>query len=322
MTVSVIMPIYNNAAVLSRTLQQLRQQTYQDVEYLLIDDGSTDSSLIVLEEVADDDRFHVYHRENAGVSAARNFGLTQATGDYVVFLDADDYYAPDLLERYVATIKESQRDMEFFSLNFVDEANQKMFFRGHQHLEGVEADQHKLLTFLGQDRMVGYPFLYISKRSLWEDVKFDETLKYQEDIAVLGEIFAKYPGIKVGFHGDVYYGYVQHEQSALHRMTVADYQQFVQVAERLYELAQLAGVSGRELARMNEKKVNAYLTIMKAAFAVGDDETFETTRQRFLPICLHVPYVDWRQWLNRSVQYGLLKMNLKEMFGKVFVAGL
>lgn len=91
-TISVIVPIYNTAAYLSRCIESLVNQTYSDLQIILIDDGSTDSSGKIADEwQTKDPRIEVYHQLNQGQSAARNVGLQHARGEYIAFVDSDDY---------------------------------------------------------------------------------------------------------------------------------------------------------------------------------------------------------------------------------------
>lgn len=92
LTISVIVPVYNTASYLSRCIESLVNQTYSDLQIILIDDGSTDSSgKIAYEWQAKDPRIEVYHQTNKGQSAARNVGLQHARGEYIAFVDSDDY---------------------------------------------------------------------------------------------------------------------------------------------------------------------------------------------------------------------------------------
>ena len=96
--ISIIVPIYNNAIYLPCCLDSLLAQTDQNWEALLIDDGSTDDSLAICQSyAAKDSRFSVFHQENAGVCAARNLGITKASGRYLCFVDSDDWVEPDYL---------------------------------------------------------------------------------------------------------------------------------------------------------------------------------------------------------------------------------
>ena len=91
-TVSIIVPVYNTASYLSRCIESLVNQTYSDLQIILIDDGSTDESGAIADEwQTKDPRIEVYHQQNQGQSAARNVGLQHARGEYIAFVDSDDY---------------------------------------------------------------------------------------------------------------------------------------------------------------------------------------------------------------------------------------
>ena len=92
--ISVIIPVYNVEKYLRKCLDSILKQTYKDVEIILVDDGSKDASGAICDEYANTDvRIKVLHKENGGVSSARNVGLCLATGEYVTFIDADDCVA-------------------------------------------------------------------------------------------------------------------------------------------------------------------------------------------------------------------------------------
>lgn len=89
---SIVVPVYNVAAYLEECLDSLRQQTYPHIEVIMVDDGSTDSSALITDRYAQtDSRFRVIHQPNAGLSAARNRGMSEATGHYLMLIDSDDY---------------------------------------------------------------------------------------------------------------------------------------------------------------------------------------------------------------------------------------
>lgn len=97
--VSIIIPLYNKEKAIRQTLQSVLNQTYRDYEVIVADDGSTDGSGAIVQEVAkEDSRVKYFRKENGGVSSARNFGLSKAQGEWVVFLDADDEMLPCNLE--------------------------------------------------------------------------------------------------------------------------------------------------------------------------------------------------------------------------------
>lgn len=101
--VSVIVPVYCAEKYLKECVESILSQTYENIELLLIDDGSTDSSPSICDAyAAENNRVHVFHKENGGVSSARNLGLEQARGEYVVFVDSDDKAYPTLIERLLS----------------------------------------------------------------------------------------------------------------------------------------------------------------------------------------------------------------------------
>ena len=106
--ISVIVPVYNVAQYLEKSITSIQQQTYQNLEIILVDDGATDESGRLSEQIAEqDDRVLIYHKENEGLSQARNDGLKQAHGDYVIFIDSDDYIHPEMIASlYQQLVKE------------------------------------------------------------------------------------------------------------------------------------------------------------------------------------------------------------------------
>lgn len=106
--VSVIMPIYNASNYLPPALDTVLDQTLREIEVICIDDGSTDKSLAIIKEYQQkDERIRIVTENNAGVSTARNKGLIRARGEFVIFLDGDDFYEPDLLEKlYTLAVKD------------------------------------------------------------------------------------------------------------------------------------------------------------------------------------------------------------------------
>lgn len=109
MKFSVIIPLYNKAPYVKKALESVCAQTYRDYEIIVINDGSTDNSAIIVEEYlngVEGISYKILSQRNAGVSAARNNGVAQASGDYIAFLDADDWWNPTFLERMAQLIQD------------------------------------------------------------------------------------------------------------------------------------------------------------------------------------------------------------------------
>jgi glycosyltransferase involved in cell wall biosynthesis len=106
--ISVIIPTYNSSRTIGETLQSVFRQTYSDFEILLINDGSTDDLMEVLKDFKDS-RLQILNYENGGLSVARNRGIDRASGEYLIFLDADDFWSPDKLESHVNALDYAQK---------------------------------------------------------------------------------------------------------------------------------------------------------------------------------------------------------------------
>lgn len=123
--VSVVIPVYNVERYLAECMDGILEQTLKDIEIICIDDGSTDRSLRILREYErKDSRVRVLTRENAGAASARNAGMELAQGEYLSFLDADDFYEADMLEKAYLCAKEKQADITIFRGNRYDDTRE------------------------------------------------------------------------------------------------------------------------------------------------------------------------------------------------------
>ncbi len=101
--ISIIVPVYNTEKYLHRCIDSILSQSFADFELLLVNDGSNDKSGIICDEyAAKDNRIRVFHKENGGVSSARNLGIDKAKGEYIIFVDADDYIKPDYIKHFIS----------------------------------------------------------------------------------------------------------------------------------------------------------------------------------------------------------------------------
>lgn len=109
--ISIIIPVYNVKLYLDNCIQSVIQQSYTDFECILVDDGSTDGSSEICDQWAEkDNRIIIVHQPNGGVSSARNKGLEQAKGEYICFIDSDDWVDVDYLSAMINNLKEKETD--------------------------------------------------------------------------------------------------------------------------------------------------------------------------------------------------------------------
>lgn len=126
MKITVIVPIYNIIDCLERCVRSIINQTYKDLEIILVDDGSTDGTEKLVDELGKlDDRIKVIHKENGGSSSARNLGLAHATGEYIGFIDSDDYIEPDMYELLADAVVRGGYRMAQISRDEVNEDGSK-----------------------------------------------------------------------------------------------------------------------------------------------------------------------------------------------------
>ena len=121
MKVSIITPCYNAAPYIETTIASIQQQTLSDWEMIIVDDGSTDNSVEVIQAIiAEDSRIKLIHKENGGSASARNIGLELAKGEFIQFLDADDTIAPDKLQRQVTIMDAENLDVTYTDYQIVE----------------------------------------------------------------------------------------------------------------------------------------------------------------------------------------------------------
>ena len=118
---SIVVPIYNVEKYLEKCLDSIKNQTYQNFEVIMVNDGSTDNSNKIMKKFELDNRFKSYYKENGGLSDARNFGIIKAKGDYLILIDGDDYIEDDLLFQINKELQGKKYDIIRFGLNIVNE---------------------------------------------------------------------------------------------------------------------------------------------------------------------------------------------------------
>lgn len=180
-TFSIIVPVYNAEKYLKDCLDSIKNQTYENFEVLLIDDGAGDSSGDICDSYsASDSRFKTFHLQNGGVSKARNHGLNQACGLYVTFIDSDDIIEPDSLETYLTAFKtDTQIDaVKSGYFDIVPNSRQKIISTGKDYIISDKSDLFHLL-----EHSCYYSFVWnlCIKRDAIGSVKFNERINWLED---------------------------------------------------------------------------------------------------------------------------------------------
>lgn len=177
MKFSVIVPVYNVEKYIEKCLSSIKTQSLNDFECLIIDDGSKDNSINIASDfIKDDDRFIIYHKENGGLSDARNYGIDKAKGEYICFVDSDDYIDEKLLEETYALAKKYDSDITTFDLYYeYENGNKDLAPGGYKEVSSYKEDKNILFINHSANNK-------IFKRDFLQDKRFIFGISY-EDLA-------------------------------------------------------------------------------------------------------------------------------------------
>lgn len=190
MKISVIVPVYNTERFLVECLESILNQTWKNIEVILIDDGSTDSSGQICEQFAmQDERVQVIHQENQGVSHARNIGLKKASGDLVSFIDSDDTLELDMYELLVEIMEKNKADIVHCGYKHI--LNDEIRFVHNTKRIYVQNTREALECFVSGKLFGGGLWNKLFCRELIEPLSFREDLKINEDILFNFEAFCR-----------------------------------------------------------------------------------------------------------------------------------
>ena len=207
--ISVILPIYNVDKYLCKCLDSLVNQTYENLEIILVDDGSTDNCPKLCDEWKEKDRrIKVIHKTNNGPSSARNAGLDIATGEWISFIDPDDYVDKNLYSDLIGYFDDAELDLLSFGFNEVKNESITRIEIANGFMDTQEAIRH-LLTW--DEKVRSFVWDKIFRRSLIDRLRFSEELPYGEDTPFVFEALVnskKYLQINTP-----YYYYVRRDDS-------------------------------------------------------------------------------------------------------------
>ena len=231
--ISVIIPVYNVEAYLGRCLDSVCGQTYENLEILLIDDGSSDASGEICDRAAaEDKRILVWHTENGGPSAARNLGIEKASADYLLFVDSDDIIAPDYIAFLYMQLKENDADLAVCGFEPIEgdrppdrEEKRRIVLKGSEALEDLLYQRH----------LNAGPWCKLYRSKLFAGVRFPIGTLYEDTLAVAQAVGN---AEKTVYSDAVKYGYFQRAGSTMRSDYNPKTYQYVEVAEQLLQYVQ------------------------------------------------------------------------------------
>lgn len=179
--VSIIVPVFNSAAYLQKSLDSILAQSFRDFELILVDDGSTDQSGAIVDRYAErDERITVFHKTNSGVSRTRNYGLSRASGEFVTFIDSDDFLSKDFLAKLLELMT-PETDFCFGNLEMLTDKGDFVY----QEFEPGKDKQETLSNLFSCGWMCSAGVLF--RRSFLQDnhLSYPEHINYTEDVWLL-----------------------------------------------------------------------------------------------------------------------------------------
>ena len=248
--ISIVIPVYNAEKYLGGCLNSIQNQTYKNFEVILVNDGSIDHSETICKEFVEvDTRFRYFLKVNGGASSARNFGLDHVTGDFITFIDADDWVDENHLEVLINNIKENNSDMAVSSIKKFDNVS-SFEFRVYSNQEKYLLNYNKLnreeflvilpkLIHASNSYKIAVSKLF--KKELVTGVRFDESIVYGED---LDFFFKLYNNINsISYVDEVTYVYRLHDESTSSKFNQQYAEQELLIYKKMYEKIEELGLS-------------------------------------------------------------------------------
>lgn len=244
--ISVIIPVYNVEDYLTDSLDSILNQTFEDLEILCIDDGSTDSSPDILEEYSiKDKRIRIFTQKNQGPAKARNLGLDNATGDFIYFMDSDDILKESALERLYNLAHEKELDLVVFKMiNFNDETGERFTTKYYEmkflkKAVGDNVFSHRDLKSEEIFRVTVSPPSKLFKKSLIEDIRFPCGL-YFEDNPFFVEAFLR--AERVCFCDEYLYERRIRKGSITSTTSNRDFMDYLEISQMLIDITKRYGL--------------------------------------------------------------------------------
>ena len=211
--VSVIIPVYNTAKHLPTCLNSIINQTYQNLEIIVIDDGSTDNSSEIIKQYNEkDNRIKAFTQKNQGLSAARNTGLKNATGKYVTFVDSDDMIETNMIEKLLLALEKTKSDISVCSFKERTTNGKEKHFNKNNYSRKVLNTEQALKAMLKEQGFMLSATMKLYPLNFFKNVSF-LVGKLHEDVGTTYKLIMK--ASKVVFIPNELYIYIHHEKSII-----------------------------------------------------------------------------------------------------------
>lgn len=235
--VSVILPIYNVEKYLENCVRSVQNQSYKNLEIILVDDGSTDKSGEICDRLAEDDnRIKVRHKKNGGLAAARNTGYREATGSYLMYIDSDDLIKESVIEKSVQALEREKSDVVIFGYEKVDELGNILEICKWENVTYTNKQMVEKLYYTILEMSFGYAWNKLYRKSIIDEsgILGDAKVIDREDLVYNLELLKYWK--KITYIDYVGYKYLQRSTSLLHNSNLARLNGIEYFVERIFNI--------------------------------------------------------------------------------------
>lgn len=293
--VTVVLPIYNVEKQLNRCIESVVNQTYKNIEIILVDDGSVDSCPAICDEWAKKDyRIRVIHKQNQGLGMARNTGIENANGEFICFFDSDDFIEPETVEKAHRRAKDENADIVNFGTNFCDESGKvKDSFispAGNVSYEGKDVLGFFLPEFIAPDpHGSGIKLFYMSPCMLLYSMKLIKQISWRfvsereiisEDVYSLLSLF-KFVG-KVAVIPEAFYNYCNNGGSLSRSYRADRFEKLGRFYNEAKALCEKLGYDDEIIHRVSKPYLSFVIAAMKQESVASPDKNNNRARIRTL----------------------------------------
>ena len=292
--ISIVIPIYNAEKYLEECLNSIKNQTYQNFEVIMVNDGSKDHSETICKRFLEDDsRFRYFDKENGGVSSARNVGLDNVEGDYITFIDADDWVDENHLELLITTVKKDHSDIvvsSYKQFNNIDIFYLRAYTIQEKYLLNFEKmNRDDFLTIFPKLMSANVCFnnavAKLFRKELVNNLRFDTSIKYGEDLDFYFRLYLNVDSIS--YVDEPTYVYRVHRDSTTSNFNQEHAEQELNIFKYMYEKIQEIGLPSihyfKKLKKLlewrmdfleNKVLLNEYLDFLKN---IGETVSYPNT---------------------------------------------
>lgn len=302
---SIIIPIYNVEHYLRRALESVLAQSYKDLEILCVESESPDKCGAILEEYAQkDNRIKVFHKLNEGVSSSRNYCLARANGEYVTFLDPDDWVEPNTYEIMIEAMESEKADIAVCGFS-KEWDNKRTVVENIPLGSNVITDYNEIMLHIFHRTVypgfAGYIWNKVYRKNIISNIYFDESISMAEDVSFNVEVAEN--ARRTIIIRDALYHYYQRPNSLFHSADIEKKEKILDVYENMIARLQFAGLPESTICYLKRFYVYHAGGLVKTAYKTGDIvrlQKFQNAIRKYLAVyeATSEGHDEWNQRMN------------------------